>query len=72
MIRSGCSGSTNPQRPVQLLLAGKAHPQDAVGQGLIKQWHDFLSRPEARRHVVFLADYDMLLTSSSFRELICG
>ena len=59
---------TNPQRPVQLLLAGKAHPEDAVGQGLIKQWHDFLRRPEARRHAVFLADYDMLLT----QQLVSG
>jgi starch phosphorylase len=53
---------TNPQRPVQLILAGKAHPQDLAGQAMIKQWADFLRLPEARLHVVFLSDYDMLLT----------
>ena len=53
---------TNRERPVQLLLAGKAHPADLEGQAMIKQWSDFLHRPEVRPHVVFLADYDMLLT----------
>ena len=37
------------QRPVQLILAGKAHPQDLPGQALIKQWNDFLKRPESSR-----------------------
>jgi starch phosphorylase len=53
---------TNPQRPVQLILAGKAHPADAAGQAMIRQWMQFLMRPEARPHVIFLRDYDMLLT----------
>ena len=53
---------TNRERPVQLILAGKAHPADIEGQGMIKQWSDFLHRPDVRPHVVFLADYDMLLT----------
>jgi len=53
---------TNPQRPVQLILAGKAHPADEAGQALIRQWMQFIMRPEARPHVVFLSDYDMLLT----------
>jgi starch phosphorylase len=53
---------TNPQRPVQLILAGKAHPADHAGQALIQQWIQFINRPEARPHVVFLSDYDMLLT----------
>jgi glycogen phosphorylase len=52
----------NPQYPVQLILAGKAHPADTGGQALIKQWSDFIRRPEAREHVVFIADYDMLVT----------
>jgi starch phosphorylase len=52
---------SNPQRPVQLILAGKAHPQDLPGQSLIKQWKDFIKRPEAQGHVVFLNDYDMML-----------
>jgi starch phosphorylase len=53
---------TNPQRPVQLILAGKAHPADAAGQALIQQWMQFISRPKVRPHAVFLSDYDMLLT----------
>ncbi len=52
---------TNPQRPVQLILAGKAHPGDASGQAMIQQWMRFIWRPEARPHVTFLGDYDMLL-----------
>ncbi|OYW77752.1 MAG: alpha-glucan phosphorylase [Verrucomicrobia bacterium 12-59-8] len=53
---------TNPQRPVQLILAGKAHPADHAGQALIQEWVHFIQRPEARAHVVFLSDYDMHLT----------
>jgi starch phosphorylase len=52
----------NPHRPVQLILAGKAHPADRAGQALIKEWMQFIRRPEARPHVVFLEDYDMHLT----------
>ncbi|MBU1978388.1 MAG: alpha-glucan family phosphorylase, partial [Gammaproteobacteria bacterium] len=54
----------NPQRPVQLILAGKAHPSDLEGQALIRQWIRFIRRPEARRHVIFLSDYNMLLSES--------
>ena len=50
------------QRPVQLILAGKAHPADEAGQALIQQWVQFIRRPEVRRHAIFLSDYDMLLT----------
>jgi starch phosphorylase len=53
---------TNPKRPVQLILAGKAHPADRDGQALIQQWMQFIHRPKVRPHVVFLADHDMLLT----------
>jgi glycogen phosphorylase len=52
----------NPQRPVQLILAGKAHPADRAGQALIQEWIQFVRRPEVRRHAVFISDYDMLLT----------
>jgi len=54
---------SNPQRPVQLILAGKAHPADQEGQALIREWIHFIRRPEARPHVIFLSDYDMLLTA---------
>ncbi len=53
---------TNPQRPVQLIMAGKAHPADLAGQALIKQWTHFIRQPEVRPHVIFLSDYDMHLT----------
>jgi starch phosphorylase len=53
---------TNPERPVQLFLAGKAHPEDQAGQALIREWILFIRRPEVRPHVIFLSDYDMLLT----------
>jgi len=53
---------SNPERPVQLILAGKAHPADQAGQALIQEWTRFIRRPEARPHVIFLSDYDMLLT----------
>jgi starch phosphorylase len=53
---------THPERPVQLVLAGKAHPADQAGQALIQEWIRFTRRPEARPHVIFLSDYDMLLT----------
>ena len=53
---------TDPQRPVQLIIAGKAHPADDSGRGMIREWTQFVRRPEARGHVIFLSDYDMLLT----------
>jgi starch phosphorylase len=53
---------SSPQRPVQLILAGKAHPADGPGQAMIQEWIRFIRRPGARPHVVFLSDYDMLLT----------
>jgi starch phosphorylase len=53
---------TNSQRPVQIILAGKAHPADIEGQALIQEWTRFIRRPEARPHGIFLADYDMQLT----------
>jgi len=53
---------TNPQRPVQLILAGKAHPQDLGGQALIHEWIKFIRQPGVQPHIIFLGDYDMLLT----------
>ncbi len=53
---------TNPERPVQLMIAGKAHPEDRAGQALIHEWIQFIRRSDARAHIVFLSDYDMLLS----------
>jgi glycogen phosphorylase len=53
---------TNPDQPVQLILAGKAHPGDRAGQALIKDWAGFINQYGLKQKVVFLSDYDMLLT----------
>jgi starch phosphorylase len=51
----------NPERPVQLILAGKAHPADQAGQALIQQWTHFIRDHDTCPPVIFLADYDMQL-----------
>jgi starch phosphorylase len=53
---------TNPHLPVQLILAGKAHPADIPGQSLIRDWVRFVRRHDVRPRAIFLSDYDMLLT----------
>jgi starch phosphorylase len=58
---------TDPKRPVQLIIAGKAHPEDRAGQALIHEWISFIRRPEVRPHIIFLSDYDMLLTEHLVR-----
>jgi starch phosphorylase len=58
----------NPQAPVQLLFAGKAHPQDSIGKGIL-QGIDRLSRdPRFVGKIVFVEDYDM----NTARHLIQG
>ena len=52
----------NPERPVQLVIAGKAHPADKPGQALIQEWIRFIRRPDVFGHIIFLADYDVSLT----------
>ncbi len=49
------------QRPVQLVIAGKAHPKDEDGKRLIRRLFENRYRPEFARRVVFLDDYDMRL-----------
>ncbi|MGA2410288.1 MAG: alpha-glucan family phosphorylase, partial [Candidatus Binataceae bacterium] len=51
----------NPKSPVQLVIAGKAHPADQAGKAMIREWIHFVRRPDIRQHAVFLIDYDMLL-----------
>src|SRR5437016_12729716 len=38
----------NPERPVQLIIAGKAHPADQAGQALIHEWIQFIRQPETQ------------------------
>lgn len=52
---------TNARCPVQLVIAGKAHPQDREGQDMVKSWYQFMLRPDVRRHALFIGDYDMLV-----------
>lgn len=59
---------TDPKRPVQLIIAGKAHPQDEEGKRLVREWSDYLRQPEVRGCGVFLEDYDMGLAA----ELVQG
>lgn len=53
---------TDSRRPMQLIIAGKAHPADQAGQALIQEWIHFIRDSEARNRAIFLSDYDMLLT----------
>jgi starch phosphorylase len=46
-------------RPVQFLFAGLAHPRDDAGKALIQEIVKLAQRPELRRRVVFIEDYDM-------------
>jgi glycogen phosphorylase len=46
-------------RPVQFIFSGKAHPKDHGGKELIAEILQFARRPELRRRIVFLEDYDM-------------
>jgi starch phosphorylase len=50
---------TNPERPMQLLVAGKAHPADEPGKGMLRRLHELSRDPELRDHVVLLEDHDM-------------
>ncbi len=50
---------SDKQRPVQILFAGKAHPKDHGGKELIAEILQFARRPEFRRRIVFIEDYDM-------------
>jgi starch phosphorylase len=47
--------------PVQIIIAGKAHPRDELGRSFVRQWAEFVRRPEVRARAVFLEDYDMAL-----------
>ena len=59
---------TDHSRPVQLIVAGKAHPHDMTGKSYVQAWAEFVRRPEARDRAVFIEDYDMALA----HELVQG
>jgi starch phosphorylase len=56
------------EKPVQIVIAGKAHPKDAPGKEFIRQISQYSRDPELWKHVVFLEDYDMKVG----REMIQG
>jgi starch phosphorylase len=56
------------ERPVQLIVAGKAHPRDERGKEAVRAWADFVRRPDVRTRAVFLEDYDIALA----QELVQG
>jgi starch phosphorylase len=58
----------NTNRPVQLLIAGKAHPQDTPGKSLIREIIHYAADPSIRHRVVFVEDYGMQVA----RELVGG
>ena len=58
----------NPNYPIQFLFAGKAHPADGAGQGLIQKIYEISRRPEFLGKIIFLENYDMKLA----RRLVTG
>lgn len=58
----------NPDRPVQFLFTGKAHPADGAGQGLIKHIVEISRMPQFLGKIIFLENYDMRLA----KRLISG
>lgn len=58
----------DPDRPIQFIFAGKAHPQDGGGQGLIKHITEMAKLPEFKGKVIFLQNYDMELA----KKLVAG
>jgi starch phosphorylase len=51
----------NPERPVQLVIAGKSHPADDEGKRLIQKLVQFAAHPDVRKRMVFLPDYDIAM-----------
>src|SRR5579884_740823 len=59
---------TNPRMPVQIVIAGKAHPQDVPGKALIREIVQFSKSPELAGHIFFVEDYGLQVA----RELVQG
>jgi glycogen phosphorylase len=51
----------HPERPIQLVIAGKAHPADEGGKKLIQEIVRFADDPEVRHRIVFLPNYDIAM-----------
>ena len=57
---------TDPKRPVQLVIAGKAHPADEGGKALIQELVRFTDEAEVRHRIVFLPDYDISMATTLY------
>jgi starch phosphorylase len=57
----------DPRRPMQIVIAGKAHPADSFGKTLVRDWVQFAERAEARERVVFVDDYDLFVAEELVR-----
>jgi len=57
---------TDPDRPVQFVIAGKSHPADDEGKRLIQRLVQFAAKPEVRDRFVFLPDYDMAMAETLY------
>ena len=51
----------DPERPIQILIAGKSHPADETGKQLIQQMIKFTDDPEVRHRIAFLPNYDIAM-----------
>ena len=51
----------DPERPIQLVIAGKAHPADETGKRLIQEMVRFADDPEVRHRIAFLPNYDIAM-----------
>lgn len=58
---------TNRDRPVQLVIAGKAHPRDEAGKHMIRKWVEYSRLPELQGRVVFVEDYDLVVAAELVR-----
>src|SRR5690349_6796082 len=59
------SGLLNdPDQPIQIVVAGKAHPADEGGKGLIQQMVQYSDGQDVHRRIVFLPDYDMAMADA--------
>lgn len=56
----------HPQRPIQLVVAGKSHPADDHGKRLIQQMVRFADDPAVRHRIVFLPNYDIAMAQSLY------
>jgi starch phosphorylase len=56
----------HPERPVQLVIAGKSHPADEQGKRLIQQMVRFADDPEVRHRIVFLPNYDIAMAQNLY------